>query len=103
MGSTDRPTAPALAVSTLIGPGERDLVERLRAEPLRGPLDHPPAERAIEIRRRLVVGQRPDHHALQTALPEIAPRRGEQPAAEAEALKLGSQVKLVDLAVEVEA
>ena len=49
-------------------PGEGDLIERLGAEPLGGARDRAAAERAIEFHRRLVVGQRPHHQALQPAL-----------------------------------
>src|SRR5262249_53223812 len=47
--------------------------------------------------------QRPHHQALHPALHEIAPRRGEQAPAEAEPLELGPQVKLVDLAIVMQA
>ena len=57
------------------------------------------AQRAVEFHRRLVVRQRPHHQALQPALREVAPRRGEQAAAEAEPLILRPQIELVDLAV----
>ena len=57
------------------------------------------AERAIEFHRRLVIGQRPHHQALQAALREILARRGEQAAAEAETLELRPQIKFVDFAV----
>src|SRR5579872_5715379 len=86
-----------------VRPGERDLVERLRPELLRGTRHHAPAERAIELGRRLVVGKRPDHHALQAALHQVAPRRREQAASEAEALEFGAQVEFVDFALEVQA
>ena len=60
----------------------------------------PPCRRApVELDRRIVVRQRPDHQALQPALREIAARRGEQAAAEAEPLILRAQIELVDLAV----
>src|SRR5450631_3685621 len=81
-----------------VGPGEGNLVERLRSEFLRGARDHAAAERTIKLGRWIVVGVRPDHHALQPALQQVASRRREQPAAEAEALKLGAQIKFVDLA-----
>ena len=55
-------------------PGVGDLIERLGAEPLRRARDRAAAERAVEFDRRLVVGQRPDHEALQPALREIALR-----------------------------
>src|SRR5260370_17471223 len=51
----------------------------------------------------MVVGERPDDHAFQAALQQVASCGGEQPAAEAEALKLGAQIKLVDLAFEMQA
>src|SRR5882762_1298883 len=86
-----------------IGPGEGDLVERLGPEFLRRARDHTAAERAVELRRGIVVGERPDHHALQAALQQVAPCGGEQPAAEAETLKFRPQIKLVDLAFEVQA
>src|SRR5712675_395355 len=86
-----------------VGPGEGDLVERLGPELLRGAGDHAAAEGAVEFRRRIVVGERPDHHALQPALHQIAPGGGEQAAAKAEALEFRPQVELVDLAFEVQA
>src|ERR1700738_1079038 len=78
---------------TLVGPGESDLVERLGPEFLRGARDHAAAERAIELRRRIVVGQSPDHHALQPALHEVAPCGGEEPSAEAETLEFRPQIE----------
>src|SRR4029077_778386 len=57
------------------------------------------AERLVERNRRLVVAERPDHQALQSALREVAPRRREQPPAEAEPLELRAEIELVDLAV----
>src|SRR5215207_11729695 len=88
---------------TLAGPGESDLVERLGPELLRGPRHHPAAECAVEFRRGVVVGQRPDHHALQPALHQIAPGGGEEAAAEAETLEFRPQIELVDLAFEMQA
>src|SRR5882724_3429693 len=88
---------------TSVSPGEGDLVERLRPEFLRGPRHHPPAEGAVEFGRMYVVGERPDHHALQAALHQVALGRGEKPSAETEALKLGAQIELVDLAFEMQA
>src|SRR6476620_4475205 len=88
---------------TLIGPGEGNLVERFGPELLRGARHHAAAERAIELGRRIIVGKRPDYHALQAALRQIAPRGVEQPAAEAEPLEFRTQIKLVDLAFEVQA
>src|SRR5438309_161063 len=85
------------------GPGESDLVERLRPELFRGACHHAAAEGAIELGGGIVVGKRPDHHALEAALQQVAARGSEQPAAEAEALKLRSQIELVDLAFEVQA
>ena len=55
-------------------PGEGDLIEHLGAEPLRGARDRAAAERAIEFDRRFVVGQRPHHHALQSALRHVLAR-----------------------------
>src|SRR5205807_10549453 len=87
----------------LIGPGERDLVERFGPELFRGARDHPAAERTIKLRRRVVVRERPHHHALQPALQQVAPCRGEQPAAEAETLEFRAQVELVDFTFEMQA
>ena len=61
------------------------------------------AERAVEFDRVLVFRQRPHDQRFQRALRQIAPRGGEQPAAEAEPLEFRPQIKLVDLAVIVEA
>ena len=80
-------------------PGVGDLIERLGAKALRGARDRAAAERAIKFHRRFVVGKRPDHQALQAALREILARGGKQPAAETEALELGPQIDLVNLAV----
>ena len=68
-------------------------------EALRRPRDRAAAERLVERDRRLVVAERPDHEALQSALRQIATRGREQPAAEAEALEFRAEIKLVDLAV----
>src|ERR1700687_288033 len=84
-------------------PGERHLVERLVAESLGGARNRAAAERAIELDGRIVVGQRPNHQAAQAALGEIAPGRGEQPAAEAQALEFRPQIEFIDLAVVGEA
>src|SRR6185312_10476149 len=84
-------------------PAERDLIEDLVAELFRRARHGLAAERAIELDGGLVVRQRPYHQAFLLALHEVAPRRHEQPAAEAEALKLGAQVKLVDLALILQA
>src|ERR1700687_2410336 len=84
-----------------VGPGAGALVERLGSEFLGTARDHAAAEGTVKLRRRIVVGERPDHHALQPALQQVAPCRGEQPAAEAETLKFRPQIKLVDLAFEV--
>ena len=80
-------------------PAVGDLVERLCAEAIGRAGDRAAAERAIEFHRRLVVGERPYHQALQAALDQILARGGEQAAAEAEALVFRTQVQLVDLAV----
>src|SRR5882757_5972747 len=84
-------------------PGEGDFVEDAGAEPFGGTRHRLAAERAIEADRGLVVRQRPDHQALQAALLQVASRRREQPTAEAEPLEFRSQIKLVDLAIVVEA
>src|SRR5579859_5087541 len=87
----------------LIGPGEGDLVERLRPESFRRTRHHAAAERAIKFGGGIVVRERPDHHALQAALRQIALGGGEQAAAEAEALEFRAQIKLVDFAFEMQA
>src|SRR6185312_2418132 len=86
-----------------VGPGEGDFIERFGPEFLRGAGYHPAAERAVELRRRVVVRERPNHHALQPALHQIAPGGGEQAAAKAEALEFRPQIELVDLAFEMQA
>src|SRR6266516_2679535 len=85
------------------GPGEGDFVEGAGAEPFGGAGHRLAAERPIEADGRLVVRERPDHQALQPALHQVAPRRGEQLAAEAEALEFRPQVELVDFAVVIQA
>src|SRR6185436_15100269 len=85
--------------TNLVLPAERDLIEALRPEALGRARDRAAAERLVESDRRLVVGQRPAHQALQPALRQVAPRRGEQAAAEAEPLEFRTEIKLVDLAV----
>jgi len=55
-------------------PGEGDLIEHLAAEALRGARNRAAAERAIEFDRGLIVGQRPHHHALQSALRHVLAR-----------------------------
>ena len=62
--------------SALILPAERDLIEALGAEALRRARDRSAAERPVELDRRIVVGQRPDHQALQvrSARDRAAPR-----------------------------
>src|SRR5664280_453427 len=57
------------------------------------------AERAIEFHCRFVIGQRPDHQALQAALRKVLARGREQAAAETQALELRTQIKLIDFAV----
>src|SRR5262245_40490940 len=69
------------------GPGEGDLVEGAGAESFGGAGHRLAAERPIEADGRLVVRERPDHQALQPALHQVAPRGGEQLAAEAEDLE----------------
>ena len=101
--SLDRVELDRTDYSAVAVPGVGDLVEHLGAEPLRGARDRAAAQRAIELDRGLVVRQRPDHEALQAALREVAARRREQLAAEAEPLEFRPQIELVDLAVVVEA
>src|SRR4249920_1561342 len=84
-------------------PGKRDLVEDACSEPF-GRAGHRLAgEGAIKADGRLVVGERPDHETLQPALRQVTSCRGEELAAEAEALKLGAQIQLVDLTVIIQA
>src|SRR5262249_38490628 len=85
-----------------IGPGEGDLVERFRPEFFQGTRHHAAAEGAVEFGCGLVVGERPDHHAPQPALREVALGRGEQTSAEAEALEFRAQIQLVDLALKMQ-
>src|SRR6185437_13023514 len=54
-------------------------------------------------RSGIVVRERPDYHALQAALGEVALGGGEQAAAEAEALEFRTQIQLVDFAFEMQA
>src|SRR6266404_324573 len=89
--------------SASVGPGESDLIERFGPELLGGAGHHAAPERAVEFRGGVVIGQRPDHHALQPALHQVAPSGGEQAAAEAEALEFRPQIELVDLALEMQA
>src|SRR5579871_138162 len=100
-------TSPAMTVrgnrNRSVRPGEGDLVEDLASELFGRLRHHATAEAAVEVKRRLVVGQRPHHHALQPALGEVALGGREQAAAEAEALEFGTQIKLVDFAVEMQA
>src|SRR5207247_8748904 len=97
LGRPDKPGDDVLPDGSGL-PGERHLVERLVAEALGGTRNRAAAERAIELDGRIVVGQRPDHQAAQAALGEIAPGRGEQPAAEAQALEFRPQVAFIALA-----
>src|SRR5215472_1624291 len=89
-------TACELVRTRSARPGEGDFVEGAGAEAFGGAGHRLAAERPVEADRRLVVRERPDHQALQAALHQVAPRRGEQLAAEAEALEFRPQVKLVD-------
>src|SRR5690349_14021828 len=101
--STSDQVAGRLSPEHALVPGVGDLVEQLVAEFLRRAGDRSAAERPVEVDGRLVVGQRPHHEALHAALHEIAPCRREQPPAEAESLEFGAQIKLVDLAVVLQA
>src|SRR5580704_13046602 len=84
-------------------PAERHLVEHAGAELFRGARDRLAAERAVELDRVLVFGQRPHDQGFEAALRQIAARRGEQPATEAQALEFRPQIEFVDLAVVIEA
>src|SRR5262249_55166173 len=57
------------------------------------------AQRAVKLDSRLVIGQGPDHEALEPALGEVAPRCSKEAAAEAQPLKLRPQVNFVDFTV----
>src|SRR6478672_9007762 len=89
--------------SSSIGPSEGNLVERFRPETLRGACHHAAAQGTVELGGWIVVRERPHHHALQAALHQVAAGRSEQAAAKAQALEFGTQIKLVDLAVEMQA
>src|SRR5262249_23273187 len=80
-------------------PSVGNLIERLGPKTLRGTRHRATAQRTIQFHRRLVVRQRPDDESLEPALDQVLARRGEQAAAETEPLELGTQIKLVDLAV----
>src|ERR1043165_7081111 len=97
MDCRSRRCEPPRADSVL--PPERDLIETLGPEAFRRARHRAAAERLVETDRRVVVGERPDHQALQSALRQIAPRRREQPPAETQPLKFRAEIELVDLAV----
>ena len=84
-------------------PAERDLIEHAGAEFFGTARHRLAAERAVEFDRVFVFRQRPDDQRFQRALRQVAPRRGEQAAAEAEALEFRPQIELVDFAVIIEA
>src|SRR5262249_4141713 len=84
-------------------PAESDLGQDACAKPLGGSRHRLAGKRAVEAYGRLVVRERPDHQALQPALRQVAPGRGEQLAAKAKPLKLRTQIKLVDFAIVIEA
>src|SRR5439155_2215705 len=94
-------TSSAVRFSAL--PGEGHLVEHLAAEALGGTCDRLAANRAVELDRGSVIRQSPYYQAVQPALPKIAAYGGEQFAAEAKTLELGTQIELVDFAIIVEA
>src|SRR5690348_18125686 len=83
-----------------IGPGEGDLVERFRPEPLRGASDHAAAKGAVKFGGGVVVRERPDHHATQAALAEVPLGGGEEAPAEAQTLKFRAQIELVDFTLD---
>src|SRR6266508_3979988 len=91
------------ARADLFGPGEGDLVEGAPAESFGGTRHRLAAERTVEADGLLVVRERPHHQAAEPALYQVAPRRGEQLAAEAEPLEFRPQIELVDLPVVIEA
>ena len=84
-------------------PAEGHLVENSSAEFLRRAGDRLAAERAIKLHGGVVLRQCPHDQGFESALREIAARRGEQPAAKAQALEFGPQIQLVDLAVIMQA
>src|SRR5215471_8786706 len=102
-GPTRHSRAGQAFENRLVGPGEGDLVERFWPEALRRACDHAPAERTVKLGGRIVIRQRPHHHALQAALGEIAARRVEQAPAETETLEFRTQIELVDFALEMQA
>src|ERR1051325_1436245 len=81
------PAASICRATSSVLPAERDLIETLLPEALRGACDRAAAERLVECDGGLVVGERPDHQALEAALRQIAPRRGEQSPPETEPLE----------------
>src|SRR5271155_4292670 len=90
-----------LAASAI--PAERHLIEHASAEFFRTARHRLAAERAVELDRGLVLRKRPDDERFQRALRQIAARGGEQAPAEAEPLEFRPQVKLVKLAVIIQA
>src|SRR5215813_7645051 len=84
-------------------PGVGDFVQDLAAKPLGGACDCATAQVAIETDGVFIVGQRPDHEAAHPALAQIASRRLKQLAAKAETLKFGPEIKLINLAVVIQA
>src|SRR5262249_55808265 len=66
-----------------VRPGEGALIEGARAEAFERAGHRLAAERPVETYRLLVIRERPYDEALQPALRQVTPRRGEQLAAEA--------------------
>ena len=84
-------------------PAEGDLVEHARAEFFRRAGDGLAAERAIELDRGVVFRQRPDDQAFNPLCARSRRAAVNRRAAEAEPLKFGPQIELVDFAVVVQA
>ena len=95
--------AAGYAYSSSISPSEGNLVERLRPEALGRARHHAAAQGPVEFGRGIVIRQRPDDHALEAALHQVAAGCGEQATPEAETLEFRTQIQLVNLAVEMQA
>ena len=80
-------------------PGVGDLGELHVTEALAGTGDLASPGVAIELAGIVVLGERPDDDAVEAEPGQLAPRGEEQPRAEADALILGQEIDLVDLAL----
>ena len=98
-----RAAAAIVRQATSAIPAEGDLVENARAEFFRRTGHGLAAKRAIKLDGGVVFRQRPDDQRFQPALRQVAARGREQAAAEAEPLEFRPQIKLVDLAVIMQA